>query len=241
MRACVGWFVLSAFAATPAVAAPVTWLFTGTATGVATGGIFAGLVSIGDTYTLKYSFDDTQTPDVNFSIQSRWLSGNRSEVSINGMTFALGDTSALSTCGGGDRNAVISAPNPFLDPVGSDHIYDGRCDATVSVGGNATSTHAGATYMTITWGLTDRPDHTQLDDFPMWPSAIVLDDWTRRDFSIEVRGATQFDYLSFLQPNTAFSTWQVVREDGVPAPGALALLGLGLLGFGGVRRRATRR
>lgn len=223
--------------ATGARAAPVTWTLTGVANfSVLATGDLSGTIGLNSTYVVTYTFDDpsVSTDCVNPAVQRVCSYGpGVASVAINGMTFTVNTPSPL---GHFRRRA-------FNQPIGVGEMVEAnQSDYTTQhlAGGNAVSSLNRDAFITINFNV-----HGFGDVFSdaYWPSSIDLADFrvpfptNYSAFSFSFTSAS--GNLDIFDPITAFETFHSTADDAVPAPGGLALLGLGLFGLGATRRRAA--
>lgn len=226
--------------ANSALAAPVTWTFTGDVHfNLFATGDMVGTVSAFDDYVVTYTFDDpsdsTDCANPAASFYCNYGPGSLS-VAISGMTFTVGTPSAL----GISRRLVVSCcAGEVLDVLQRDYTTQH------AAGGNAVSSLARDAFISISFNV-----HGYGDVLPNahWPSSIdLLNDFKAPSpldysaFSLTFTSAT--GSLEIFDPKTAFDTFHSTADDppvGTPAPGGLALLGLGLLGLVATRRRLRR-
>jgi hypothetical protein len=223
------------------LAAPVTYTITGVVNSNQSGtGLLANAFVQGDTWTLVSQFDDAATPDDSPSgsgyARNEWyLGGGSMSLTINGFTYSIS---------GGGYNAAEFAQFNFSS-VGVSRVagsFDNGNGTTQymaqSNGDNVSvnSTNPAVNWAYISWNLFSSNGSNPLGSNLYFPQTVNLADWNTRNLSLQVygpNGAAAFDSQQF----TSFTVSSSGGGTGVPAPGALALLGLGLLGIAGLRRR----
>ncbi len=218
--------------ASAAQAAPITISFTGTMTSSNTtfytpsAGSLINSFGYGDTFTISATFDTADT-GVPFGANTLlFLSPQTLTMSLNGHTY----TSVSTDAGFTNYRYTIADQSQ-----GSQKFELVSNSNSTSAG--ATTTNSSITGFGMDWNMYD------LNGGPFdWNNPVPTDSF---DPSLFLNRRVLFgmgNSLNFIQ----FDYYGVGEGDftvtssgtGVPAPGALALLGLGLLGVGGLRRRA---
>ncbi len=228
---CAGMLALSVGAfAQSAHADPVTWVMTGTLNSVndATGTLAANGVnpSYGDPFTLTFTFDPSVGPNVSYPTYNQWINNGHS-------------TLTLATAGGTWSGAS------YVDQVYNDTSWQSLVGQNYTNNYYATQYYGPAFTSNVDSGFTPHYQTSYLYfqfygyNGPLsgtdWPSAINVADWQYNGIELYLNqynfntGQSAFYHLS--------GTITDVTVGAVPAPGALALLGLGLIGFGGLRRK----
>jgi MYXO-CTERM domain-containing protein len=213
-----------------ASAFPVTWTLSGAIDStVSATGIFSGIAVFGDTYTVTHTFDTTAPGSICCGgLLQDWFSGSSTSLTINGHSFGVGDV-PVHLLDRFDQRRV------FADSGNTELIIDQRMDYTVGNGGIATSTVAGALSVDISWHI--RGDDSHLMFNPAWPLSVNLATWDATQLTFRVTG-TGGSLFQIADPTTAFQSFHSTADDPVPAPAGAALVALGLLGIGALRRRA---
>lgn len=180
-------------------------------------------------------------------------------VSVTG--FADGDTIALNVTFGGSGLSLQDLGNPFIGPVefmsfgalllnGWDQLTDNPSNATVMTLDTSTT----ITITGFTGSLTNTVFNASATGVVAVSPSLVLSqafDFTTSNANItsltfsrtfsNIQFVSPFDGLSLPNDFTGLASALVLDDSaGVPAPGALALLGLGVFGVGAVRRRETK-
>ncbi len=218
-----------------ASAAPITWTFTGTADfQVAATGDLAGAIALGDTYVVKYTFGDSPScpnPQVCF------YSANTVtvELSINGMTFKVNPPSPL-----GYAERIIKDVNTVYEGI---QTFERDYTVQHAGGGNASSSLARDALIDISF-YVNAYGTSHLLASSAWPDTFDFNAF--KAASPTDHSALAFTFtsdtgtLGISDGHTAFQTFSQSTPTDTPAPGALALLGTGLLGLVTARRERKR-
>lgn len=236
---------LGLIAAAPTQAAPVTVNLTGTIDNnyyaFATAGPLGNLFNYGDTFTITTTVNQDGPPDSNGFFDSgqghsqRWDTGNVTSFTINGTTFTVGDSVT------GNDYSLAEAHTNSYDLIQS-YASDNTTTRSANAGG-ATSTLAEVDFIHIEWYLFDNDGQNDILNFadPRFPVSINLADWQNSYMQFYAEDRETGSYAQIVgSHDPVFTNASTSSGDtGAPAPGALALLGLGLLGVGAIRRNVA--
>ncbi len=214
-------------------AAPVTYTFNGTVQGAnISSGSLAGVFADGQAFTMSWTLDDASAPDFSYTDGStyhnnRWESGDTATIVVNGYSYTVGPVGPNFPADQG-RNA-ISGP---LFGNGANSVLGGTVNTSPTSALTTNNAAVGSVLMSFSLQST-----AFLLDFldPRFPTAVNISDWNlANNFSlqlIDMSGGFAFFNSSFTSASVSSSS------STVPAPGALALLGFGLIGAGALRRK----
>lgn len=229
---------------TAATAAPMTVTLTGTVGPshfVDSTGSLAGVFNSGDTYTITTTIDQDDPAGHSEPGIRTWFGGVAMTLEINGETFTVEDPATHF----GSRSSAFADNRDWLLARGVD-----RTTTAATNPGSATSTIAAVDRFYFEWTFQDNDGQNDILDFsdPRLPTSLDLNDWLKTSVNLVLVDEDGSSYAQIFLNGTfsqAFDTVSVELattsgggDTGVPTPGALALLGLGLIGLGARRRTA---